>query len=288
MEGTNPTNNENGAQPQDLTPATPNQPSAPAQPAVTANDNPFSSLQGEELGFVQNKGWKTVGDMLQSYRNLEKLRGVPENELLRLPQNPKQEDLQAIYKRLGAPDKYEDYGIEVKNEDDAPFVKNLLIAMQRAGLNKAQAKELNDTYETNLRSYLEELNNRIKARDTVQEQELDKMWGKDAVLNRELCRKVAAKLGFTEEQNVKMKEVFGGPKGQYEFLYKLSSLVNEDLGKGLSAPGSASLGIVTPDQARARRSVLMSDSDWVERYMNGSEECREEMRNLNKIIAGGK
>ena len=188
LQPTNP-----GNEPQDITPATGNE-----------NDNHFASLEGEDLGFVQNKGWKTVGDMLQSYKNLEKLRGVPENELVRISAEPKEEEVAAIMKRLGAPDNYEDYGIALDPNDDGPFVKDLLIAMQQAGLTKSQATKLNGAYEASLKGYLENLQNQIQARDTAQEQEIDKMWGQNAVMNRELCKKAARTLGLTEEQNIRI------------------------------------------------------------------------------------
>lgn len=271
LQPTNP-----GNEPQDITPATGNE-----------NDNHFASLEGEDLGFVQNKGWKTVGDMLQSYKNLEKLRGVPENELVRISAEPKEEEVAAIMKRLGAPDNYEDYGIALDPNDDGPFVKDLLVAMQQAGLTKSQATKLNGAYEASLKGYLENLQNQIQARDTAQEQEIDKMWGQNAVMNRELCKKAARTLGLTEEQNIKMKDVFGGPKGQYEFMFKISQMITEDLGKGLSSPGSKVFNM-TLDQAKARRNELMSDSEWVKRYMEGGATEKEEFTNLNKIIAGVK
>lgn len=267
LEPTNP-----GTEPQDIKPA-------------TGADNHFASLEGEDLGFVQNKGWKTVGDMLQSYRNLEKLRGVPENELVRISAEPKEEEIAAVMKRLGAPDNYEDYGIQVNPEDDGPFVKDLLVAMQQAGLTKGQATKLNEAYEQSLKGYLENVNKQIEARDTAQEQEIDKMWGNNAVMNRELCKKAARTLGLTEEQNVKLKDVFGGPKGQYEFMFKIAQFVTEDLGKGMSSPG-AGFNTMSLEQAKARRNELMKDSDWVSRYMKGGASEREEMVNLNKIIAG--
>ena len=271
LEPTNP-----GNEPQDITPATGNE-----------DNNHFASLEGEDLGFVQNKGWKTIGDMLKSYRNLEKLRGVPENELVRISAEPKEEEIAAVMKRLGAPDNYEDYGIQVNPEDDGPFVKDLLVAMQQAGLTKSQATKLNDAYENSLRGYLEGVQQQVAARDTAQEQEIDKMWGQNAVLNRELCKKVVRTLGLTDEQNNKMKDVFGGPKGQYEFLFKLSPLINEDLGKGMSSPGAKTFTL-TLDQAKARRTELMGDTAWVKRYMEGGVAEKEEFNNLNKIIAGVK
>ena len=68
------------------------------------------SFGDDARGYIENKGWKEPGDLLNSYQNLEKLRGVPENQLLRLPDDPKADGaFDPIYDRLGrpeSPDKY--------------------------------------------------------------------------------------------------------------------------------------------------------------------------------------
>ena len=59
------------------------------------------------LGVIQNKGWKGVEDIVNSYTNLEKFRGADENSLLKMPSND--EERNEFYSKLGRPDKAEDY-----------------------------------------------------------------------------------------------------------------------------------------------------------------------------------
>ena len=76
-------------------------PAAPAAPADWT-----AGLPEEMKGYVQNKGFKDPSAVVESYRNFEKLMGVPQDRMIKLPE--KAEDKAAwdsIYNRLGRPEK---------------------------------------------------------------------------------------------------------------------------------------------------------------------------------------
>ena len=70
-----------GQSPSANTTSTSTQGSAPASTDWT------SGLTDEMRGYVQNKGFKAPQDVVESYRNFEKLHGVPQDRILKLPEN---------------------------------------------------------------------------------------------------------------------------------------------------------------------------------------------------------
>ena len=135
-----------------ITPVTPPA-STTVTPPVTAADW-TSSLSPELKGFIQERGFKEPGEIAEQYRNLEKLRGVPADKLLRTPDSytdAKEQEaaLNSIYDRLGRPKTAKDYGLEVPKEaGDAKQTEWAADVFHKAGLTKAQAaivaKEWND------------------------------------------------------------------------------------------------------------------------------------------------
>ena len=70
-------------------PATPAPDAAPAAEGQAADtgqgSNPFASFEGDQLGYIQNKGWDKEGGinkLVDSYKSLESMRGVPEDRIL--------------------------------------------------------------------------------------------------------------------------------------------------------------------------------------------------------------
>lgn len=87
-------------------------------------------LTPEEIGHAQNKGWATLeGDaaiktVYQSYRGLEKLRGVPSERVLTLPENLNDEAaVKPLFHKLGVPetaDKYDFTSIKGADGKELP------------------------------------------------------------------------------------------------------------------------------------------------------------------------
>ena len=106
-------------------------PAAPAAPAVNVSPNPGSvtgaaapstppswttGFTDELKGYVDAKGFKDAQSVVESYRNFEKIKGVPQERLLTLPEKDEDPSWNDVWKRLGRPDQPKDYQLEVPKE----------------------------------------------------------------------------------------------------------------------------------------------------------------------------
>ena len=82
-----------------------------------------AGLDADTAGYVQNKGWGTVPDVVTSYRNLEKLLGVPKDQIIQLPKAEDKEAWGQVFNRLGRPEDPKNYEFGLPKEADPAFVE---------------------------------------------------------------------------------------------------------------------------------------------------------------------
>ena len=75
-----------------------------------------TGLNDDLRSYVQNKGFKDTAAVVESYRNFKKLHGVPQDRILKLPENLDTPEGRAISERLGAPKDAKDYSINLPKE----------------------------------------------------------------------------------------------------------------------------------------------------------------------------
>lgn len=86
----------------------------PAPGAAPAGGDWMSSLSADNANIVQAKGWKSVDEMAESYRNLEKLVGRRQEGTLTMPApDASPEDVAKFWQQLGAPEDKSGYKFEV-------------------------------------------------------------------------------------------------------------------------------------------------------------------------------
>lgn len=273
-------------------PTTPSQ--APAGSSAISLQPPVSSpaqadwigaLNESDRGYIQNKGFKTPGDLAESYRNLEKLRGVPQERLLTLPDNwDDTEQTGKLYAKLGRPEKPEGYGFKVKDGEDATFTKWAEKEFFDAGLNSAQAKKLadgwNGLFEQSKASAMAE---RVSETEK-QAANLKKEWGMAYGQNERIAKLSAAKLGVDTPTVDKIEEALG-----YEATMKLFHKFGAGMGEGnfvgSSGNASDSFGNLSPEAASSKIEQLMADHVWVKKYQSGDVGARNQMKELQIMKA---
>jgi hypothetical protein len=127
-------------------------PAPPAPPAPPPSDFDWAAngFAGDDLGYVQNKGFKNPGDMHKAYRNLEGMLGDP-TSLIKLPKDRTPEAMRKdVWSKLGASDKVEDYqkAIPLPEGDKGEFAKvagRLVPRARRAGRNRQGAGNRSST-----------------------------------------------------------------------------------------------------------------------------------------------
>ena len=127
-------------------------PAAPAPtPVGTESVNPGAWQAGfsDDLrGYIGVKGFKDPASLADAYRNLEKLRGVPQERLLTLPEKFYGEDGKltpegrTTLDRIGAPKKAEEYGFKPPEGVDPKTFDTLRQAFFENGIPKTAAEKV--------------------------------------------------------------------------------------------------------------------------------------------------
>ena len=90
---------------------------------------------------MQNKGFKSNQDVLDSYRNYEKLQGVPQERMIKLPEDMNSEEGKAIWQRMGVPKEANEYTLEVPTENgDQEMADWAKVAFHKHNIPRAAAE----------------------------------------------------------------------------------------------------------------------------------------------------
>lgn len=261
-----------------VTPAAPEAASAPAAPAAPSADW-TAGFNDDMKGYVQNKGFKDPSAVLESYRNFEKLMGVPQDRMIKLPE--KADDKAAwdsIYNRLGRPEKPEEYGI--KGPEGDASVEWARKTFHELGLTRTQA-------ETLFQKYAGFSSEAAKAQETAaalaaqnQEAALKKEWGAEFDQRTKIAKAAAAKFGLTGEV-IDAMEKSAGFAGIMKFLHEVGASVSEDSFVGSSNKGAT--GATSRQAALQKIKDLYSDVDFGRRLEAGDTNAKNEWDRLNQI-----
>lgn len=267
---------------------------AAAAPAVAAPAAWHTSFQGDDKGWLENRGLHTkdlptaAAELVKTARNAEAKYGLPTERVLKLPEKIEIGMLGEVYDRLGRPAKPEEYKLPgVKGADgkeqpmDEGFTKWAQGTFHKAGLSQAQAEAVlaswqNDYVAPNMKADAES-HKTLMANETA---ELQKVWGSAFDQNQKIARKTAEALGVTEEQFDAIAAELG-PKSAMFLFHKLGTKVMEpEFINGLNRE-TASI-IRSPEAAKQRIRELEADQNWKKKYMAGDTEARAEFSRLHR------
>lgn len=250
-----------------------------AVPAAAAPAAPdwLSGLSDDAKGYVQNKGFKDPAAAIDSYRNLEKLMGVPKERLLKLPEKEDDPAWAEVHARLGKPATADEYKIDGENKEFAKWAKG---TFHELGLSKKQAETLFGKYNEFAQGITAKQSQAMAEQLQASEASLKKEWGAAYDQNLMTAKKAAMAFGLTEDVINKLESAMGYD-GVMKFMQSVGSKVGEDsfVTSGQSARG---FGAMTPEQARNRIAALKQDKDFAIKLSNGNAEARGEWDRLNQ------
>lgn len=261
---------------------------APGSTAAKPAEGPkwTDSFDADMKEYVTAKGFQDPKAVLESYRNLEKLRGVPQDRLLKLPEAGSAEYDKAmgeVFEKLGKPATVEGYGISPKDPNNAAFTDWAKSTFHKHNLTAAQGQALVNEFN----AFNEAQESAAKAAHTEKVQAqvgvLKKEWG--GAYNQNVARAQAAYRQFgipdaaidSLEQSIgfdgvmKLFHRLGTQIGEQEFI---TGSTNTPIGKDL---------VLTPEQANARIKALKQDGEWVRRYLAKDVKAVEEMSRLMQM-----
>lgn len=261
---------------------------------TTTTDAWHAGIDGELMGHAQNKGWKlddpkiAFATAVTEHRKLQSHFGVPAEQLLKLPKDQADEaGWKQVYTRLGVPEDAKGYDFAgVKFADgkdlDAGFADTMRAALLGAHVPKDRAADVVKAVVKFMDGTSAE-DAAVKAGKLAEEKTaLAANWKANEAANKFIAQQAATKLGIAPETVAALEGVVGY-KAIMEMFHKIGTAIGE--AKFVSSEGNNG-GIMSRDQAVARKSELMSDKAWGDRYIKGGPPERREMQSLNVIIAG--
>lgn len=261
----------------------------PSPAANAATPDWTSAFNDDHKGFVQNKGWKDQNQVVDSYRNLEKLVGAPPDQIIKLPKGD-ETDAKAlwdgIYGRLGRPASPEGYKLSAPKEGGDPaFVKAAAETFHKLGLSEKQGSELvnwwNDFAKNGQATTKQAFENRIEAGRTS----LKKEWGAAHEQNLSIAKRATREFGV-DGKMIDAIESAVGYDGTMKFFHTLGTKIGDATFHGGNPGGSNGNGPMTPAAATARIKELSGDPGFVKRYTSGDAAARAEMERLHIYKVG--
>jgi hypothetical protein len=225
---------------------------------------------------------------VQSHQAAAKLIGHPPEKVARIPEPNDEAGWKSFYERLGAPTDAKQYDFSKVTFADAAqsdFVRAQAAALhlnQNAALTLAQNVVKNAA--TADAATLAEKTAAIELERTA----LKKDWGANEAANLFTVRRTAEALGISKEQvdTLEKMEGVGYTKVMQMFL-NIGQKMGEDTFVRNTAPGGA--GVMSGEQASARRQELLTDSAWTARYQaGGKKELAEMLAVQTVLLAAGK
>ncbi len=272
-------------------PAPPPAPAAAPPPAVTppgANGAPggdwAASFDDDTKGYLQNKGFKSPKEVLDSYRNLEKTFGVPADQILKLPKDLNSPEARAVWERLGAPKTAAEYGIEKlvpkEAKEFADWASNIF---HETGVPQSAAEKIVTKW--NERAVAAEAASKENyiASITQGEAALKKEWGAAYEQNINLAKAGMRALELSNEEIDSLDRMVGR-----ERLFKRLSAIGKGVGEASFVGGRpAADGALAPEQARQKIKELGQDTTWVKKFSAGDTEAKKLMEKLQRMAYPG-
>ena len=282
-----------GETPPAAPPAAP--PATPPAAPPAAFDWKASGVDEVGQALVADRGWKNAGDLVTSYRNLEKLTGVPPEQLVRLPKdNTDPTAWRAVHTKMGCPEKADGYALPKREGDkDGAFEKLFAPWLHEAGVSKSAAHTVVGKWNAHLDAQIKAEQEQAVATQKQQAELLKSPgeWGDKFDANTAIVDRAAEAFGMTEAQLASLKASMGYA-ATMKFLYNIGSKVAGE-GNGLieGERGGTGFAGMSPESARAEIARLRADKTWAKQFNSADPkmkmEARDRMRRLEQMAYPG-
>lgn len=256
-------------------------PAAATPPPATADW--ISGIKNDEIrGFVQTKGFKDPEILADSYRQLEKLIGVPKDQILKLPTDFNTPEGEAVFQRLGKPEKPEGYNIEVPKDAtpaDKEFMDWAKNTFHKSNMTSDQAKNLLGEWNSFQQAAAKKQLEAIETQNKTEYDTLKSQWGNAYDQKLEVGKAAAKEFGLTQEQIQGIQNTVG-----YEKTMKLFHDIGSKLGETpfVQGNGKNGFGAMDTETAKSLIAAKKSDSEFMKKYSNGDANAKAEMGRLYK------
>lgn len=248
------------------------------QQAASNQGSWHETLPEEMRGIVENKGWQSPQDAVQSYANLEKMLGADKagRGLVMPKEDAGQEEWSQFYDRLGRPQSPDEYQLPVPENDTGEFASAAKAKFHELGITAKQAEQLAEWWNGQSSEMQQQQIAQTEQQAEQQMEQLKKEWGQTYDENIEAARRASRQFGLGEETLSKIE----GALGTGEML-KMFANIGKGLGEDAFVDNqkSSSFGM-SPEAARVRLNQLKNDPDWSSKYLQGNADAKAEMERL--------
>lgn len=261
----------------------------------------YAPLDDVLRGHVAAKGWDKLDaagaalEIAKAHRfaqtELTRLHGIPQDQVARIPPPEDAAGWADLHKRLGKPEKPDDYKVEGLKfgdgkEPDPQFVGavkqiafDLDLPAAKAG---ALAQRIMGLADADERADGEQRTARMSAADT----ELRRAWGGQHDYFNFQCGRAMDLLGMPRE--VAEFARASGPEHYIKFMDGMRGLAAK-MGEAemlRGSPNARTTPMYTPETAQARIDELKNDRSWREKMMKGDADAMREFDDLARVVVG--
>jgi hypothetical protein len=260
---------------------------APVAAAPAAAPSPaipwLPSADEVTVGYLQNKGWTEPVQMLDSYRNLEKLMGADRagNTVILPKADSSPEELGKFYEKLGRPTAATEYKVDVPEGAPKEYADGFRNVAFELGLSQKQVEGLAKWNNGFAGAAGEQQKLAAQQRFQADDAALKADWGQAFTQNLGQAQAAVRGLGISAEQIDQMSGSMGH-KATMELFQKIGSRMGESdfvTGDKLEKFGNA----LTPGQAKAEIQSLRDDRAFVAKLMSKDAEATAKWTRLHNF-----
>jgi hypothetical protein len=261
-------------------------PASNPTPPGTPGGDWTATLTDDAKGYAQAKGFQSPAALLESYRQLEKVFSVPQDRLLKLPENMDSPEGRAIRERLGAPKDPKDYGLDKlvpEKGGDPQLAEWASQVFHEIGVPVRDAEKIISKWNERAQASHTAAEENYNTMITQGESQLKKDWGAAYDQNVQLAKQGVKALELKAEELDGLERMIGR-----ERLFKKLRDIGAGVGESSFVSGRpAAEGVLAPEQARHKLGELQKDPVWTKRFLSGEGAAKEEMLILQKMAFPG-
>lgn len=253
-----------------------------------------AGADAEIVGYLQNRGWhdkpanEVALEAVKAHRAAEQMIGVPADRVVKLPADASDEaGWKAVWAKLGKPADPKEYDFSTVKIGDTALTQAdqdyLRGVANDLNLSKEGALRLASDFAKRQSDAAAGTIAERTAKIAEEKAALAANWGPNAEANLYVAKQTALKLGVTPEQVQALEDTVG-----YAKVMELFRNIGQKTGEAsfVSNGQEFNKGVMTREQASARKAELLNDSAWTARYQAGDAQANRELQALLTIIVG--
>lgn len=259
-----------------------------------AKTNWYDGFSDEDIGLIQNNKWEeSPAGLMEGYNGLLKLRGVPADQLIKVPGADDADGWNGLYDKLGRPesaDKYEFTPAEGAEYDDGR-VKGFAEVAHKYGLNQEQAAGIVADVFAQEAQMIEAANKEREVQSQADlanlKSELGSAYEERVELGRRFVRDVVPGASDDEKAVIVDKiEQAIGTANLIRMFGEAGFKANKGESRFVESSSATTQFGMTPEQAKAEIQTMRTDPEISKKVMTPGSKEKERFSQLHKVAFG--